>query len=217
MSSFAFLMELNPLIQSRRRNLFRDISLWVLLFSNLLVIYFAIKEHQNIITLMWIYWTQSVTIGIFNFVRILSLKEFSTKNFFINDFSVAPTRNIKIKTAFVFLFHYGLFHIMYLTFLMTKSANIDKNFILYSASLFFINHFFSFLYNRSRDAKKQNIGILMVYPYARIIPMHLMTFIAPIFGNIGIIFFVPLKTLADVAMHAVEHKLKDGEKQMSQI
>lgn len=227
-----FVMELNSPIQMNKRNLFKDYSLWALLFSNLLIIFFAIKEHQSLLNLMWIYWAQSVIIGLFNFIRILLLKEFSTENFYSNGRPVEPTEGTKISTAFFFLFHYGFFHLGYFLFLLAGPfqsnqslpiaqlfknfiagvGGIDINFILFSVLVFFINHLFSFLYNRPRDTKKQNIGTLMFYPYARIIPMHLMIG----FSGAGIGVFVALKTLADVIMHSVEHKLKRGEEQIAQ-
>jgi len=88
-----------------------DLSLWSLLFSNAITIFFATKEGWDISTILWIYWFQSITIGLFNFVRILQLKKFSTEGFEINGRPAEPTRGTKNFTAFFFLFHYGFFGI----------------------------------------------------------------------------------------------------------
>ena len=209
------------IIQSKR-NLLTDPSLWFLLFSNLVTIFFATKEGWNLSTIMWVYWFQSITIGFFNFARILQLKEFSTEGFKINGQPAQPTQSTKIFTAFFFLFHYGFFHFGYLIFLLTGTfaksyeqslSSIELKSILLAALIFFINHLFSYFYNRPRDTKKQNIGSLMFYPYARIIPMHLTIILGSSFVS-ALPFFLVLKTFSDAVMHIVEHKvIRKGEEQ----
>lgn len=197
-----------------------DASLWSLLFSNLVTIYFAVQEGWNLSVLMWIYWFQSVTIGIFNFLRILKLEEFSTEGVLINNKPVDPTASTKRTIAFFFLFHYGFFHLVYFFFLsadavlalFSPSANPkDAYYILLSALLFFANHLLSFIYNRPRDSKKQNIGTLMFYPYARVLPMHIIITLAGIFGALMLPFFLLLKTCSDAIMHVMERKIRQGE------
>ena len=205
-----------------QRNLFGDLSLWFLLLSNLATVFFATKENWNLSTIMWIYWFQSITIGFFNFIRILQLKEFSTEGFEINGQPAQPTQGTKIFTAFFFLFHYGFFHFVYMMFLLTgtftktygnASNFIELKYIFLASLLFFINHLFSYFYNRPKDTKKQNIGSLMLYPYARIIPMHLTIIFGSAFGG-ALPFFLVLKTFADGIMHIVEHNvLRKGELQ----
>ena len=79
--------------------------------------------------------------------------------------------------------NYGFFHFAYLIFLLTGTFTkaygnipnyVELKYIFLTALLFFVNHLFSYFYNRPRDTKKQNIGSLMFYPYARIIPMHIV-------------------------------------------
>jgi hypothetical protein len=81
----------------RRNNVLGDRSLWFLLLANGVTILLAIAQDWNLSTLLWIYWCQSVTIGVLNFVRMLELGE--------------P------KPAIFFLLHYGFFHLGYLVFL----------------------------------------------------------------------------------------------------
>lgn len=204
-----------PQIQSKK-NFLLDPSLWFLLLSNFVAIFFAIKENWPIFTIMWVYWFQSITIGFFNFIRILQLKEFSTQGFKINGQAAQPTNKTKIFTAFFFLVHYGFFHLGYAVFLFTgnnASDTTEWKYILLTGLIFFVNHLFSYFYNKPRDTKKQNIGSLMFYPYARIIPMHLTILFGFIFTNaIALTVFLMLKTFADGIMHVVEHRvLKKGE------
>lgn len=99
------------------RNALLDSSTWVLLASNLIVAYLAVVESWSLVTIMLIYWFQSVIIGFFNFIRILQLKEFSTKGFRIMNKRPVPTQATKTFVAFFFLFHYGFFHVGYLIFI----------------------------------------------------------------------------------------------------
>lgn len=207
-----------------KKKLFGDPSLWFLLLSNLVTIFFSTKEGWNLSTIMWLYWFQSITIGFFNFIRILQLKDFSTEGFKINGQPVQPTQGIKIFTAFFFLFHFGFFHFVYSIFLLTGTFTksygggldfIELKFVFLTALIFFINHLFSYFYNKPRDTKKQNIGSLMFYPYARIIPMHLTIILGSSFGG-ALSFFLVLKTFADGVMHVVEHNvLRKGEEQQA--
>lgn len=197
-----------------------DLSFWLLLFSNIVTIYFAVTENWNISTVMWVYWFQSVTIGIFNFIRILQLKNFSTEGLKINGQPIQSTQQAKTFTALFFLFHYGFFHFGYMIFLLvgafTKAygsvPNVNElKYILLTALLFFLNHLFSYFYNKPKDTKKQNIGAVMFYPYARIIPMHVTIIFGFFFSGILPLFLV-LKTFADLTMHMIEHSvLRKGE------
>jgi hypothetical protein len=189
----------------------RDASLWFLLVSNLATIFFAVNAGWDLLTILWIYWAQSIIIGLFNVVRILQLKAFSAENFYINGELAKPTRKTKNYTAGFFLIHYGFFHLIYAIFLFTGAfvtpsiGSLDIRFVLLSTLIFFINHLFSYIYNKPRDIRKQNIGVLMFYPYARILPMHLAIIIGVQLTG-GIVFFLTLKTVADCIMHIVEHR-----------
>lgn len=199
------------------RLLFTDLSAWTLLFSNLFVIYIAISEHWPLITIMLAYWCQSIIVGIFNFIRILTLKDFSVENFRISGRNATPGTGTKLFTAFFFAMHYGIFHLVYLLFITSgmlfgdfsgSAIKVDLSFVAITAGIFFLNHMFSFATNYAKDsAKKQNIGKIMFYPYARIIPMHLTILFGGMFfaNSDTIILFLGLKTLADLIMHAIEH------------
>ncbi|MCU0653023.1 MAG: DUF6498-containing protein [Candidatus Pacebacteria bacterium] len=192
----------------------RDPSLYVLLLSNLATAYFAVVEHWSLPSVMLVYWQQSVTIGFFNFIKILQLKNFSTEGFKINGKQPLPTRGTQIQTAFFFLFHYGIFHAAYFAFLAGMFSMAGDNrgaeYLFTVSAIFFLNHLFSYLYNRPWAEEKQNIGTVMIGPYARIIPMHLtILFAIPagfIFGAAGsILIFLVLKTLIDAVTHVVSH------------
>ena len=201
---------------------FTKFSTLSLIFSNLLVIIFAIVDNLSAVDILWIYWTQSVIIGIFNFIKILSLKEFSTEGFKQGNRQVLPTRRTKISTAIFFLFHYGFFHFIYAVFLggfsnfaNTGTNGSNLNYILYAAVTFFASYLIEFI-NSGNDAQEAvpNIGKLMFAPYARIIPMHFTIILGGFIGAAGsafsadtnlaiIILFTGIKTVVDLISHSV--------------
>jgi len=167
------------------------------------------------------YWLQSIIIGFFNFLKIISLKDFSVKDLKVNNRPVKATKNTKIFIAFFFAFHYGFFHCGYLSFLMSfmeeKGIDIMSEIypLLLMGIIFFLNHLFSFWYNKG-EQKKQNIGKIMFFPYTRIIPMHFAVIVYGFFtifsGIVGfelyfmsLILFLILKTFSNLIMHFAEH------------
>lgn len=187
-----------------------NLSLISLLLSNIIIIILAIVQKWDTSTVLWVYWMQSIIIGFFQFIKILSLKKFFTENFKINNQPAQPTTQTKLFTAFFFMFHYGFFHFIYAIFLFNLFTNqlFDFTDIFSGGLIFFLNHTFSYLHNKIVDEQKtQNIGHLMFSPYARIIPMHLIIVFGAILGQSVLIVFLLLKTLADLTMHTIKHKV----------
>lgn len=74
--------------------------------------------------------------------------------------------------------------------------------------IFLTNHSFSFYKNLKKDTeKKQNIGRVMLFPYARILPMHIIIVMGLLINPTtnSILLFLILKTIADLIMHQKEH------------
>ena len=189
-----------------------DRSAALLVFSNLITIVLALLQQWDLRDIMWVYWGQSVIIGVFNWRRILDLKQFSTEGFSINNKPARPTRQTQRTTAWFFLFHYGFFHLAYLVFLIKEripEPGLPALGIAFCTLIFLFNHRFSYRHNRERDMNRSpNIGTLMSFPYARIIPMHLTIVLGSHFAKdsiIELLLFLVLKTGADLLMHMVEH------------
>ncbi|HPM86105.1 MAG TPA: DUF6498-containing protein [archaeon] len=215
-----FSMKVHSISNSLSFGLYDDIrkdpTALSLLFSNLFVIFVAVLVNWNLMELLWVYWGQSVIIGIFNFLKIIKVYFPHNKEYvFIN--------------ALYFLVHYNFFLLGYLLFLVVLSFIPDVfvslgqiNFLnffpvfLITMGIFFINHLFSFLYyskkvqNYSFDKPDLVIARLEFRPYVRIIPMHLTllfgSFSVLLGFNSVVIFFLLLKTFADLKMHISEHK-----------
>lgn len=200
---------------------FNKFSTWSLIFSNLAVIFFAVIDKLSALDVLWIYWTQSVIIGLFNFVKMLSLKQFSTKGLKQNKREMPATKAVKISTAIFFLFHYGFFHFIYSVFLGAFSSmgfagnrGVSTEFILLSGIIFLINYGIEFINEKKRlDEETPNLGTIMFAPYARIIPMHLTIILGGFIGTMGSIFsadtnlaviilLMGIKTFVDLVTHA---------------
>ena len=198
-------------------------SLYSLLLANLLVIFFAIYQSWSIFDVMFIYWFQSIIIGFFNIFRILGLENYSVKGFKENGRVPLANRATKIRVAIFFAFHYGIFHFVYLFFILSFQDNDSRSslarqgiYILIGITLFFINHLISFRHNREELRSGLNIGTVMFRPYLRIVPMHLIiVFFGFVLENdnmngfkysLILFVFLVLKTVADILMHLSEHK-----------
>lgn len=192
-----------------------------LIFSNLLVIFFSVVDSISANEVMWIYWTQSVIIGIFNFIRMITLKDFSTEGFKQGNRQMPPTRATAVSSAVFFLFHYGFFHLVYAVFLggfsqfsNSSTGSFSTNYFFYSAAFFFISYLIEFINSRkAQNTETPNIGYLMFAPYARIIPMHFTIIFGGFIGAAGSLFaaktdlaiiflFTGIKTLVDVITHS---------------
>jgi len=212
---------------------FTKTSTLTLIFSNLLVIFFAVVDDISANDVLWIYWSQSVIIGIFNFIKMITLKNFSTEGFKQGSKQMLPTRGTAISSAVFFLFHYGFFHVVYAVFLgafstfsYSNSESSDTKYLFISSGVFFVSYLIEFINSKKEKDDLPNIGFVMFAPYARIIPMHLTIILGGFIGAAGgffstntnlliIILFTSIKTVVDLITHSVD--LKALKKQTASI
>jgi hypothetical protein len=185
-----------------------------LVVVNLATLAVALGLDWPLSTLMWPYWIQSVVIGYYSRKRILALGRFSTENFTMNDQPVSATPATQRSVANFFTVHYGFFHFGYLMFLIKELPALAWWDVLGWLALglsFAWNHRLSFEQNVATDRQgTPNIGTLMFLPYARILPMHFTILLGGTVAGGGaraVLIFGALKTLADVLMHFVEHRV----------
>src|SRR5438067_9337311 len=194
----------------RPRGWLSDSSVWSLVAANSVALGLALYQHWSLASLLILYWAQSIIIGVANVFRILNLERFSTANFTINNRPVEPTPQLKRQAARFFALHYGVFHAVYLGFIVAfpRGEALWTWPLALGVAVFALNHLWSYRRNRAADRQgTPNIGILMFMPYGRIVPMHAIVLSGLVFAptGIGIVIFIVLKTAADVAMHIVEH------------
>ncbi|MEO0612682.1 MAG: DUF6498-containing protein, partial [Pseudomonadota bacterium] len=168
-------------------SLLRSPAFFGVIAGNALTIFLAITRGWSANEVMWIYWCQSVIIGLMNFVRMWTLKNFSTDGLSSNGKPVEETPEAARATALFFAFHYGFFHVVYALFL-----SLDGKFHLPATEAFLIavsvlgflaSHAFSLRQNIAPDMSghRPNLGTIMFMPYLRVIPMHLTIIIG---GNL---------------------------------
>ena len=85
-------------MQSADRSLF-DPALRALIVSNAVTLVIALFEGWSLEPLLFIYWAQSVIIGVFHIRRMLNLKSFTTDGLKINGRPVAPVPQSKRQIA----------------------------------------------------------------------------------------------------------------------
>jgi hypothetical protein len=196
-----------------------DNSAWSLLAANALAIAIAWWWQFSLGELMVVYWMQSVIIGLSYFLRMMSLQHFSTAGTRMNGQPIPETPAGKRSVALFFALHYGMFHAIYFIFLIA-GRNAGEAFgspvaLAVCALAFLVNHAYSLMHNIEDDrAGRPNLGTMMFLPYARIVPMHLTIILGGLMhgGAFAWWLFAVLKTLADLVMHVVEHRvLRRGE------
>lgn len=216
---------------NQENKIFWDKSTKLLLVSNVVTIIFAVIEKWNLNSVLWVYWFQSVIIGYFSYIRILRIENPNEKNLTINELVKKFIKRRKQTDAYGFLLIYAWFQATYLIFLFKisfvqiRDQLINFNYlvlislisIIVSVIIFYLNHRASFYLNCEEDLKgSASTQNLMLISYARILPMHIITAFAAIqvsgehwligvFFTLVLVFFLIMKTVADIVMHKVEH------------
>jgi hypothetical protein len=206
-------------------------SVLSLLASNAVLIVWAVVQRWPLPFVVCVYWAQSVIIGIFWFFTILTFGRIYKSHGVdgCEEYSALKPAD-RAVVALGFALHYGVFHAAYLFFMlrgrllpiMERMSGSDVEIsvsdfplwtLLIFASIFFVERLFAFVRERNEYTQKNvNIAILNIFPYARIVPMHLAIFIGAwlekgdITPQSALIFFLLLKTAADVFMHIVQKK-----------
>jgi len=208
-----------------------DMTVLALVAANLFALVLALAEGWSLVTVIFIYWAQSVIIGVFTVAKILSLDlgAILVRTAISGPAAAAVpawfTRYGTVAMAGFFALHYGLFHYGYLTFIDIFAISAGQPpwtqpGVLLACGVFFANHLYSFLYYRLRErdapVTADTVKEIVVAPYARIIPMHITIivggFASLLLGAIGfdatpliLVLFLGLKTYVDVRMHIQKH------------
>jgi hypothetical protein len=183
------------------QRIFKDPGFWFLLLMNGYLIYYYQQQPGEFNTIVWIYWAQSVLIGLFNFLELMSVKNPDETSMTLN--SQPVSKSSMGCAAWFFLFHYGFFHFVYAIFLLVgKSSGVNGKLLLITAGIFVTESTIQLIRRRSvLHAGKVNVGKMFFTPYLRIIPMHLMILVPSFLGITASVLFLVLKTAADAGMY----------------
>ena len=190
-----------------------------LLAANLITIVLAVIEGWDIASVLFIYWAQSIIIGIFTIITLLTAGWTQPAS----GLGGRSSLKVRIFLAGFFALHYGAFHWGYYSIIVGSGLFGPVEFantgVWASCGLFFANHLYSFLYHRGSDEEPaQDPLAIFMRPYNRIVPMHMTI----IFGGIvmlvlqffGIttvtpvlVVFLAIKTYVDIGTHLQKHRL----------
>lgn len=210
-------------------------SLFVLLLSNLLVLGLAWQQDWNAVQVLFVYWVQSMIMIIFAGLRILTMRRDQTHVLFaMRDRAESFVGIIILGTVVQFVF---LNTIVWMTaedsiqFLLLESfftkpsgyvnyvfdqltPYVDTAFVL-SVIIFFLNHLFSFIYNRVRNIDESLTGNQEVRKmYYRILPLQIISTVGgggvvasgdAEANQLIILIFMLAKTIGDILLHVKEH------------
>ena len=184
------------------QKILRDPAFWALMAFNIILIVEYRDDPNYYTTIVWIFWIQSVIIGIFNFFDMLTLHKV-TENFTLNN-KVTGTGESKGCLSFFFLVHYGGFHLGYLIFLSIsfKFSAIDFSVLKFAFLSLLACTLIQFIqYKTVYRNVPRSITKMFFLPYLRIVPMHL-TILLPEFldWQPGMTFLI-LKTVFDLIGH----------------
>jgi hypothetical protein len=216
-------------------DLIHNFPLISLIFANLVTIVLAILGNWDLATVLFIYWAQSIIIGIFSVISLLGADTEALRADLQKPIDERGGSE-KISPGFVwfykcmiagfFCLHYGLFHWGYYTFIVESGIFGTVNFadpgLWLSCGLFFANHLYSHITYRHKGPKDSSyINEQFFTPYRRIIPMHLTIIFGSIvilaLGVFGItstmpvlVLFLLLKTYSDITAHLIKHEQEEN-------
>ncbi len=201
-----------------------------LIFANVVTIVLAILGNWDLATVLFIYWSQSIILGLFTVISIQGadtdalsadlnkpiLEQSGTERF-----SPRLVWFYRCGLAGFFTLHYGIFHWVYFGFIVDFGIFGEVNFadpgIWLSCGLFFANHLYSHIRYRHESLTGASfINEVFFSPYQRIVPMHLTI----IFGSIMVlalqvfgiqstmpvlVLFLVLKTRSDISARLIKH------------
>jgi hypothetical protein len=201
-----------------------------LLCSNIITIVLAVAGNWDAATVLFIYWAQSIIIGIFTVISLIradtaaltaDISRSAEGNVSVGMMNRYFARYYKYFIAGFFTFHYGLFHVVYYEFIVDSGffgvVDFSSPEVWASCGLFFVNHLYSSLYYRHDERKGGGyIAEEFTYPYSRIFPMHLTIIFGAIIVSVlsaagiestlpVVVLFLVLKVYADLLMHIKKH------------
>jgi hypothetical protein len=190
-------------------------SLSVILISNLAILIIAVFQNQSISSLVLLFWAQSLFIGIFNWLRILSIKHLSSKYGILKN--SVPNIFLKFFIASFFAIHYGLFqlvHLVFILFILNYFSDFSSDVSILLIVSVFVGELFQFIQNfRSDRNVERNIVFIMFLPYPRILVMHAFIIVSVwlLFtqsGGVFIAIFMALKTVGELVGQGIESAIE---------
>jgi uncharacterized membrane protein len=201
------------------RLIWTDLSAWTLLLTNVVTIAAAILEHWSFSTIIWVYWCQTLIIGVFSFLRAVALADHTAAG--VKRARRRFTLEGRLRTGVFFFSHFAAVQLaltVVLWLAVGPETHVNGTVLLSSALMFFANHLFSYLYNRKKEqAAHKDLGTAVRRLYVRMLPLFVVFLFAGVviaslylsseaqLGPVGYLVLLVMKTGADVTAHSLEH------------
>lgn len=191
----------------KKKRLLQDPALWVLIAVNVYLVYHYYQHPEIFKTLIWLYWSQSMLLGLFTALDLLTVKKTIPITFRLNNVikTIQDDKRSRRASAKTFLWGYGILHGIYLLFIVVlwkDKEPIQWNFFKYFFFAFLAGQMISFIQHKAQQRRRAiDTGPIIFSPFIRALPMHLTIILASFFPSQGIGIFLIFKTLADVAMY----------------
>ncbi len=188
------------------KKIFTDPAFWILFLVNLYLIYKYEHSPQIFTTLIWLYYSQNLLLGFFNFLDMATVRKVAVPDI---DPGIGNKKQGKfpaLSSAWSFLLMFGFFHFVYFIFLITmkRSGPFDwlfyKNFLLVFLMFQILNFIQHKIWYKKNPPK---ITQMTIVPFLRIVPMHLCILIPGFFNISNLTVFLVLKVIADVLTYVV--------------
>lgn len=217
------------------RNMPKYPTVLILILVNLIPLYGVVFWGWSQGYILFIYWAETSIIGFLNVFRMMLAQKVNTKNLRVNGKrpkikTKADFRAFRKNMIFFFIMHFGIFNVVHGMFVLGFS-DIDFGTILTTGSSFldilvaaspllipimalFISHAASFVFNYigRGEYKEQELNVLFLKPYSRIVVTHLTLVIgASLMESLGepvvmLVLMVVLKIAFDVLAHVYAHE-----------
>jgi|GEM_PF-2008514 len=201
-----------------------------LVLSNLITLALIIFSNESLLFVLWIYWFQSILIGLFICLKIIITKRFTTD---VNDRINANSLFDKVVLLFTLLIVIVFFHAIYAVFLLLVLPLIFNdmffNFklILFAVAAFAVHYTIKFIkdFQNTRNSNIfPNQGSFLIAFFKQILPIHLTIIVAvfvfsftkvfnkELYANmLVLIFFHLVKTLVEISFYGRMNSTKTPE------
>jgi hypothetical protein len=207
----------------------------ILILVNLVPLYGVVFWGWSQGYILFIYWAETSIIGFLNVFRMMLAQKVNTKNLKVNGKrpkikTEADFRAFRRNMIFFFIMHFGIFNVVHGAFVYGFS-DIDLGVILSSGTTLidiaaaaapllipimalFISHAASFVFNYigRGEYKEQELNVLFLKPYSRIVVTHITLVsgasLMESFGEpvVMLVLMVVLKIAFDVLAHVYAHE-----------
>lgn len=191
----------------RKKNSWLDIHFFLLISVNLYVIYYYSKNPNSYTATITIYWIQSILIGVFNFLDLLTLSKYTLAHANQEEEGIVKVRGC---AAPFFLVHYLIFHLICFFIIPQKEIDfetVDWQFVFLCFWILLAIQTINFIQNKIRSRTEAvRVNIMASWPYIRIVPMLVMAITPVMTDTSEAIIFLVLKMIADLGTYIIYQK-----------